>query len=126
MDESTETVRADIEATRARMSSTIEQLERKVDVVQKIKDNPWPALAIAFGVGLALSSAGADGTAANAAQKATTKVGSALDDILGTAVAGLTAAFRGRIDGAVHGMVQSIAGTDAGGRKAIEPPSRAD
>ena len=58
-------------------------LEKKVDVGQRIKDHPWPALAIAFGAGLALSSTGAGGAAAGAAQKTTSKVASALDDILG-------------------------------------------
>jgi len=110
------------------MSSTMELLEKKVDVGQRIKDHPWPALAIAFGAGLALSSTGAGGAAAGAAQKTTSKVASALDDILGAAVAELTAAFRGRIDGAVHGMVQSIAGKDAPSHSSIEPPTptRAD
>ena len=128
MHESTEAVRADIEATRARMSSTMELLEKKVDVGQRIKDHPWPALAIAFGVGLALSSTAAGGAAAGAAQKTTSKVASALDDILGTAVAALTAAFRGRIDGVVNGMVQSIAGTGAPSHSSVQPPTltRAD
>jgi hypothetical protein len=106
------------------MSSTMEQLEKKVDVGQRIKDNPWPALAIAFGAGLALSSTSAGGAAAGAAQKTTSKVASVLDDILGTAVAGLTAAFRGRIDGVVQGMVQSVAGKDAPNHSSIEPPTR--
>ena len=130
MHESTDTVRADIEATRARMSTTIAQLEKKVDVAQKIRDNPWPALAIAFGAGLALSASGADRTigsaTADATQKTTSKVGSVLDDVLGTAVAGLVTAFRGRIDEAVHGMVQSIAGKDVQTQVSSQPPLRAD
>jgi hypothetical protein len=130
MHESTDTVRADIEATRARMSSTMALLEKRVDVVQKIKDNPWPALAIAFGAGLALSASGADrmvGSAtADAAQKTTSKVGSVLDDILATTVAGLAAAFQGRIDEAVKGMVQSMAGKDAASEVAPQSASRAD
>ncbi|MDB4915369.1 MAG: hypothetical protein JWM95_3013 [Gemmatimonadetes bacterium] len=117
MHESTETVRADIEATRARMSTTIAELEKKVDVAQKIRDNPWPALAIAFGAGLALSASGADrrvsGVTADTTQKTASKLGNALDDVLATTVAGLAAAFQGRIDEVVKSVVSSIAGTDA-------------
>jgi hypothetical protein len=130
MHESTDTVRADIEATRARMSSTMAQLEKKVDVAQRIRDNPWPALAIAFGAGLALSASSAGRTVgsatAGAAEKATSKAGSVLDDILATTVAGLAAAFQGRINEAVHGMVQSIAGKDAASQTSAERASRAD
>jgi hypothetical protein len=115
MPESTDAVRADIEATRARMSTTIAVLEKKVDVVQKIKDNPWPALAIAFGAGLALSVSGADrraaGVTADAAQRTSSKLGTALDEVLATTFAGVAAAFQGRIDEAVKGVVATIAGT---------------
>jgi len=126
MHESTDAVRADIEATRARMSSTIAQLEKKVDVAQKIRDNPWPALAIAFGAGLALSASSAESTTAGAVQRTTSKVASALDDILATTVTGVAAAFRGRIDHAVHGLVESIAGKDGANQVASPPPVRAD
>ena len=126
MHESTDAVRADIEATRTRMSSTMAELEKKVDVTQKIRDNPWPALAIAFGVGLALSGTGAAGAAANVAGSATSKVGSAIDDMLATTVAGLAAAFQGKIDEAVHGIVKSIGGSDSPKQAVTQLPSRAD
>ncbi|MEO7086845.1 MAG: DUF3618 domain-containing protein [Gemmatimonadaceae bacterium] len=126
MHESTDAVRADIEATRARMSTTIAQLEKKVDVAQKIRDNPWPALAIAFGAGLALSASSAGSATAGAAQRTTSKVASALDDILATTVAGFAVAFQGRIDQAVHGLVASIAGKNGANQVASPPPVRAD
>ena len=40
MPETTTEVRADIEQTRARMTNAIDELERKVDVTQKVKDHP--------------------------------------------------------------------------------------
>jgi hypothetical protein len=133
MDESSGTVRADIEATRARMSTTIAQIEKKVDVVQKVRDNPWPALALAFGAGLALSASGADkratGVGADVAGKTASKLGSALDDVLATTVAGLAAAFQGRIDEALSGVIASIGGSSSGrsgSSVANEVPARAD
>ena len=135
MDDSTSAVRADIEATRARMSTTMAQLERKVDIVQKIKDNPLPALAIAFGAGLALSASGSDRRAVEAgaglAEKSASKLGSALDDILATTVAGLAAAFQGRIDETLKGVVASIGGSASSasisrGGVRNESPERAD
>lgn len=122
MGESTNEVRADIEATRERMSNAISALERKVDVGQKIKDNPWPAVALAFGAGIALSSTRADvrtGQASLAAvQKTGHSLGSALDNVLATVVGGVAAAFKGRIDDALHDIVHSISGTleQAGGQ----------
>jgi hypothetical protein len=51
MAETTADVRRDIELTRERMSSTLNQLERKLNVSQIVKDNPWPAVGVAFGAG---------------------------------------------------------------------------
>jgi hypothetical protein len=79
--ESTATVRQELEATRQRMSGTIAELElrvstkvqgikRKVDVMEMVKENPWPALAVAFVAGVALSTTGADARAARAAARA--------------------------------------------------------
>ena len=115
MVDSTSAVRADIETTRARMSNAISELEKKADIPQKIRDNPWPALAIAFGAGLALSASGADARAGrasvDAAQKTGSKLGAALDDVLATTVGGVAAAFQSRIDDALKDLVASIKGT---------------
>ena len=134
MHEQTGAVRADIEATRARMSTTIAELEKKVDVGQKVRDNPWPAIALAFGAGLALSVSGADRRAgqagADVAQKTASKVGSALDDMLATTVAGLAAAFQGTIDEALKDIASSITGSGSSSsqssRAQMELPTRAD
>ena len=55
MAETTADVRRDIELTRNRISDTLEQLENKLNVTQMVKDNPWPALALAVGAGVLLS-----------------------------------------------------------------------
>lgn len=93
----TQAVKADIEATRERMSVTLSQLERKLDVMQLVKDHPLPALAIALGAGFALSGSKADVKAAAAAaaatKGATSKVGDMLDDIVAGMVGTVTAAL---------------------------------
>jgi len=73
--------RLDIARTRARMSGTIAELEQrvsgridrvkqKVDVVELVRQHPWPALAAAFVAGIALSATGADRRAARATARA--------------------------------------------------------
>jgi ElaB/YqjD/DUF883 family membrane-anchored ribosome-binding protein len=78
---STEAAKRDIAETRERMSGTIAELEqrvsgridaakRKVDVIERARQHPWPALTIAFAAGLALSATGADRKAAGATARA--------------------------------------------------------
>src|SRR5947209_7952219 len=55
MAETTADVKRDIEMTRARMSDTLQELEQKMNITQIVKDNPWPALALAVGAGVILS-----------------------------------------------------------------------
>jgi hypothetical protein len=68
----------DVVNTRARMADTVAQIEARVtgqmdavkaklDVVQMIRDNPWTAIAVATGVGAAISGTGSDRKAATAA-----------------------------------------------------------
>jgi hypothetical protein len=102
MAETTADVRRDIEMTRERMSSTIEELEQKLNVKQMVKENPWPALALAFGAGVLLSGSKADVKAAAATLAATkgasSKLGVALDDVVATLMSGVTDAINGRVD----------------------------
>ena len=58
MVETTADVRRDIELTRERMSSTLAELEHKLNVAEVVRDHPWPALALAFGAGVLLSGSG--------------------------------------------------------------------
>jgi hypothetical protein len=112
MGETTTEVRADIEKTRARMSDAIAELERKVDVTQKVRNNPWVAVGVAFGAGVALSASRADVKAAQFTTKATketgSKLGGALDGVVAALIAGVTEAFHARIDGMVSDVETSI------------------
>jgi hypothetical protein len=115
MGETTTEVRADIELTRARMSGAIAELERKVDVTQRVKDHPWTAVGVAFGAGIALSASRADVRAARVTADATretgTKLGGALDGVVAALIAGVAEAFHSRIEDAVKDVVTSIRGT---------------
>jgi hypothetical protein len=135
MPETTTEVRADIEQTRERMSGAIAELERKVDITQKVKDHPWAAIAVAFGAGVALSTSRADVRAAQVTSQATkdtgSKLGVALDGVVAALIGGVTQAFHSRIDGMVEDVVTSIRGTSSGrsiGHSEVraEPPMRAD
>ena len=112
MAETTADVRRDIEQTRERMSSTLTELEQRLNVVQVVRDHPWPALALAFGAGLALSASGTDTKAAVATVAATkgstTKIGSALDDIVASFMTGVHTALQDRIDGWVDELKSAI------------------
>jgi hypothetical protein len=117
MGETTTEVRTDIELTRARMSGAIAELERKVDMTQRVRDNPWTAVGVAFGAGIALSASHADVRAAKVTADATretgTKLGGALDGVVAALIAGVTEAFHSRIEDAVKDVVTSIRGTAA-------------
>src|SRR5207237_4530223 len=86
MAETTTEVRADIEQTRARMSGAIAELERKVDVAQRVREHPWTAVGLALGAGVALSASRTDVRAAKVTADPTretgTKLGSALDGVV--------------------------------------------
>jgi hypothetical protein len=135
MPETTTEVRADIDQTRERMSGAIAELERKVDVTQKVRDHPWAAVAVAFGAGVALSASKADMKAAQVTSQATkdtgSKLGGALDGVLAALIAGATQAFHSRIDGMVEEVVTSIKGDSTARstprpQRGPEPPIRAD
>jgi uncharacterized protein DUF3618 len=102
MAETTADVRRDIELTRERMSSTIEELEQKLNVKQMVRDHPWPAIAIAFGAGIVLSGSKADVKAAAATalatKGATSKIGAALDDVIASLLTSVTQGLHGHVD----------------------------
>lgn len=121
MAETTAEVRRDIEITRERMSDTLAQLEHKLNVMEIVRDHPWPALAVAAGAGFALANSRADVKAAAAAVKATdgasSKVGALLDDLAATLIGGVSTALSQRVDGLVSELKSALS-TPAGGRAA--------
>lgn len=114
MAETTTEVRADIEQTRSRISGAIAELERKVDVTEKVRSHPWAAVGVAFGAGIALSASRVDVRAAKVTAEATrdtgSRLGTALDGVVAALIAGVAAAIQSRIDGAVSEVVSSVKG----------------
>jgi hypothetical protein len=108
-------VRRDIEETRERMSTTLTELEHRLNVVQIVRDHPWPALALAFGAGIALSASGTDSKAAAATMAAThaskSKVAAALDEIVANVMTGAHSALQHRIDGWVSELKSAVGGS---------------
>jgi hypothetical protein len=67
--------REEVAHTRTQISNTIDEIETRItapvhavkarlDVVQLVRDHPWPALAAAIGAGVLVSASGADAKAA--------------------------------------------------------------
>jgi hypothetical protein len=132
MAETTADVRRDIELTRERMSSTLAELEHKLNVMQVVKDHPWPALALAIGAGVLLSGSGADLKAAAATAVATkgasSKVGTALDEMVAALVIGVHGAMEDRLNGWVDELKGAIGAPVARGNGTSQSglPIRAD
>jgi hypothetical protein len=127
MAETTADVRRDIELTRDRMSSTLAELEQKLDVMKIAREHPWPALALAVGAGVLLSGSSADIKAAaatiGATKGASSKIGAALDDVVATLVTGVHGAVEDRITGWVGELKDAIGAPAA---SYSSPPIRAD
>jgi hypothetical protein len=126
MAETTADVRRDIELTRERMSSTLAQLEHKLDLTQIVRDNPWSALAIAVGAGVLLSGSGADIKAAaatvGATRGASSKIGAALDDV----VASLVNNVHGVVEQRLAGWASELKGSISASQGRSSLPGRAD
>ena len=105
-------VRRDIELTRNRISDTLQELEHKMNVAQIIKDNPWPALALAVGAGVLLSGSKADvkATAATltATRGASSRIGTVLDDLVSQVVQSFHGVVEQRIEGLANDVKRAI------------------
>jgi len=112
MVETTADVRRDIELTRERMSSTLAQLEQKMNVMEIVRDHPWPALALAVGAGVLLSGSSTDIKAAAATAAATkgasSKIGTALDDMMASLLGGVHDALDQRVSGWIDELKGAI------------------
>ena len=95
-------VRREIALTRERMSGTLDQLEQKLNVMQMVRDHPIPAIAVAVGAGILLSTSGADAKVAAATlaatQGASNKLGEALDDVVNQLMQGVHGALDERVN----------------------------
>lgn len=124
MVDTTDAVRRDIEMTRARMSTTLAQLEEKVNVMQRIRDHPWPALGVAFGAGVALGvSAAPRGRAATAVPTAVSRAGGGrlsgiLEEVIAHLLRGLREVAESQIDNVLADL--KLAMRDSGASRARE------
>ena len=129
MGETAADVRRDIEVTRDRMSSTLAELERKLNVVEIVRDHPWASLALAVGAGVLLAGSARDVKAAAATVAATkgasSKMGSVLDDMVATLVGGVHQALDDRVTGWV-GELKGAIGAPADTPRDIPVAMRAD
>jgi hypothetical protein len=123
MNDRTADVHRDIALTRERMSETIAELDtqishrvatvkEKLDVMQLAQEHPWPALAIAIGLGVLLGGTGADAKAARATVRAAKAAPGTTADL---ASRGLDAAkgLLGR-DGEGNGNAEAVAPQEPG------------
>ena len=119
MAETTDDVRRDIEVTRERMTQTLAQLENKLNVMQIVRDHPWPAIALAVGAGIALSGSGADVTAAAATAAATKgssrRIGNVLDELVANLMTGVHGALQDRVESLVGEIKGAIGAPTAKG-----------
>jgi hypothetical protein len=108
------------------MSSTLAELERKLNVAEVVRDHPWPALALAFGAGVLLSGSSRDIKAAAATVTATkgasSRIGAALDGVVATLVSGVHQVVEER----VNGWVDEIKGAIGAPPRHASLPARAD
>src|SRR3954471_18609435 len=101
-------VRRDIELTRNRISDTLEELENKLNVAQIVKDNPWPALALAVGAGVLLSGSRADVKAAAATVTATRGASGRLGTVLDDLVSQVVQSFHGVVEQRIEGLANEV------------------
>ena len=110
MAETSHEIRRQIEATRARIGSTIAALEHKVDPHRIVDEHPLTVVGVAFGTGLLLSTTGTTGRAVRGvreqvregAGRINSSAGSALDGIVDAMIGAATAAITTKINGLVQ------------------------
>ena len=108
MAETTADVRRDIELTRNRISDTLSELENKMNVAQLVKENPWPALALAIGAGVLLSGSTADVKSAAVTVAATKGASSRLGTVLDELVSQVVSSFHGVVEQRIEGLANDV------------------
>jgi len=102
------------------MSDTIAQLERKLNLLELVREHPWPSVALAAGAGFALANTNADVKAASATAAATVKatggassrLGEVLDAAAASAITALSGVLEQKMDSFVSELKQAIGATD--------------
>ena len=92
-----------------------------MNVTQIVKNNPWPALALAVGAGVLLSGSRADVKAAAATvvatKGATGRVSTVLDDLVAQVVQGFQSAIESKIEGLANDVKRAIGAPAATGSR---------
>jgi hypothetical protein len=101
-------VKRDFGPAAERLSAAIGDLDRRYGWSQTVKDNPWPAIAVAAGVGFALAESGLDRGARGATAEATTGVRSSASSLIETLAAAATQTVRQVIHGQLEGLVNEL------------------
>ncbi|HEY0972468.1 MAG TPA: DUF3618 domain-containing protein [Gemmatimonadales bacterium] len=124
MAETTADVRRDIELTRERMSHTIAELEGKLNVMQTVRDHPWPAIGVAAAAGFLLAGSGADNRAAHAVSAAAvatksrgSRFGPMLDDLLGRVLMGVQDVLEQKADELVGDLRNALGAPEQRGHE---------
>ena len=123
MAETSHEIRRQIEATRARIGSTISALEHKVDPHRVIDEHPLTLVGVAFGTGLLLATSGATGRAVHGvrsqvrdgARKLNGRAGSALDGVVDAMVGAATATITTKLSEFLHLTLGSLVNNDKRG-----------
>jgi len=102
-----------------------------MNVTQVVKNNPWPALALAVGAGVLLSGSRADVKAAAATvvatKGATGRVSTVLDDLVAQVVQGFQSAIENKIEGLANDVKRAIgAPATTGNRKYADLQAETD
>lgn len=111
MPDTTADVRRDIAMTRERMSNTLSQLERRMNVIRIVREHPWPAIGVAVGAGLLLGRSRAratGGRALAAAGAGTDQVGAVLDDVVARLLEGVGDVVQGQVDRLVRDVKEAL------------------
>jgi len=87
-----------------RLTEALGDLDRRYQVTQRIKDHPWPAIAVAAGVGFALAESSLDRGASTATAEATSGIRSSAS----TLVDELAGAATGALSQMVHSQLQNL------------------
>lgn len=114
MGEGADDVRYDMEMTRQRMADTLTQIEARVsdtvdgvksklDVMQWVRDHPWPAVAVALAAGYALAASGADTAAAGAVADGAVSAAGSVKDAASGAVDRVRERFQGDDESTAEG-----------------------
>lgn len=132
MDEQINEVRQDIAETRARISDTLNALEGRVTGVKQavtrnanpmpwVRENPWLAVGLALGAGMAIAMSGAERKAVVAAKAGARKAGPALKDGAKAAVSSVKERFSSDESDQERATREAIAGNRLAAYGGVHP-----